>query len=199
MANHGHDEATKAKALTVAAAAGIAEASAATGVPTGTIKRWRSEANRAQTSRTEPNEPNGYSKSVKALGQQAVEAAVAEAGEYIVTRLKGLADNLYTLAEDAVGKVKVAIRTSDETAKSDDGLHGEAHDRDGAAWLRSLVGVLSQAIDKAQLLSGKPTVRAEVNDRHEYDITQRIVTDNPDLIDQVFAPADGSRLADRRI
>lgn len=198
MANRGHDEATKAKALTISLAAGISEASRQTGVPTGTIKRWRAEANRADGKRTEPNEPNGSTKTLKAAAQEATDKAIAEAGDYITARLKGLADQLYTLAEDAVGKVGVAIRTDAEEKKADDDLHGEAHDRDGAAWLRGLVGVMAQAIDKAQLLSGKPTVRAEVNDRHEYQITQEIISDNPNLLDRVFAPTDGSRLANRR-
>ena len=44
----------------------------------------------------------------------------------------------------AVGKVDVAIS---------DGKRGATHDRDGAAWVRALVGVMAQAIDKAQLLN----------------------------------------------
>lgn len=187
MANHGHDEAIKAKALTIAAAAGIGEASAATGVPTGTIKRWRSEDRANRAPRTEPNEPNGYSKSMKALAQQATADAIAEAGDYIANRLKGLADNLYSLAENAVVKVEVAIRDKDEEAAAADRKEGEAHDRDGAAWLRSLVGVLSQAIDKAQLLSGKPTVRPEVIDRREIHITEEIIATQPQLLDTIFA------------
>ncbi|NPV73378.1 MAG: transposase [Pelotomaculum sp.] len=46
-------EEQKIKALTIAQAVSITEAARQTGIPAGTIKRWRSEANR-----TEPSEPN---------------------------------------------------------------------------------------------------------------------------------------------
>ena len=199
MAKTIYDAELKAKALTIAAAVSISEATRVTGIPSGTIKRWRSE----ERERTEPNganrtkEPNLIPKKLRNLQQQAVEQAVAEAGVYIADRLKGLADNLYCLAEKAVGKVDVAIRDPLEAATTDDGLKGEPHDRDGAAWLRSLVGVMAQAIDKAQLLSGKPTARAEVTDRHEYEITQRVIAEQPQLINRIFAEDQQRSLADR--
>lgn len=146
-------EEQKAKALAIAEAISISEASKQTGIPAGTIKRWRSEMNR-----TEPSEPNRTPKKLECLQQAAVERAVEEASEYIADRLKGLADSLYRLAEKAVRKVNIAISDPEELPK---GKKAEPHDRDGAAWVRSLVGVMGQAIDKAQLLSGKPTSRLE--------------------------------------
>jgi len=201
VAKSSYDPELKAKALTIAAAVSISEAARVTGVPAGTIKRWRSEEKErtepAGANRTELSEPNRTAKKLKDLQQKAVEQAVAEAGVYIADRLKGLADDLYCLAEKAVVKVDIAIRDPLEAATANDGLIGEPHDRDGAAWLRSLVGVMAQAIDKAQLLSGKPTARAEVTDRHEYEITQHIIAEQPQLIDRIFAQDQQRGLADR--
>lgn len=195
MPNIGHDAELKLKALAIAETAGIPEASRATGIPAGTIKRWRFETRRAKNpNRTEPAEPTRASQKLEALQAEAVERAVDEAGQYITQRLKGLADSLYTLAEKAVKKVDTAISDSEELHE---GKRAEAHDRDGAAWLRGIVGVLAQAIDKAQLLSGRPTARPEMTERHVYEITQRIIADHPEIINDIF-PADlQPRLADR--
>ena len=182
MANSRWTEEQKIKALTIAEAVSITEAARQTGIPQGTIKRWRSEANR--TERTEPSEPNRIPKKLEVLQQEAIERAVEKAGEYIAERLKGLADQLYNLAEKAARKVDVAISDPEELPK---GKRGEPHDRDGAAWVRALVGVMAQSIDKAQLLSGKPTARPEVVERREYEITQRIITERPELLDAIFA------------
>lgn len=192
MANRGHDPEQKAQALTIAAATSIGEASRVTGVPVGTIKRWRSETNRSK-----PSDPNRSNKNLKALQEQAMEQAVTQASEYIADRLKGMADRLYGLADSAIGKVQVAIRDESETKQANDGRRGESHDRDGSAWLRGLVGVMAQSIDKAQLLSGRPTARPEVTERYEYDITQRIVAERPELIDRIFTENQRPGVADR--
>lgn len=158
-------EEQKIKALTLAEAVSITEAAKQTGIPAGTIKRWRSEANR-----TEPGEPNRTPKKLETLAEQAAHEAVAEAKDYIVGRLKALADELYRLAEDGVRETRAFM------------AQPGTKDRDSAAWLRAVVGAMHYAIQDAQLLSGKPTARPEVVDRHEYDITQRIITD-PETLD----------------
>lgn len=157
-----YDEATKAKALMLAETLTIREAAQQTGVPEGTIKRWRFE------NRTEPSEPNRTNRTPKNLGpviEKAVEKAVAEAGDYIAARIKALADELYGLAEDGVRETRAFMRSPG------------VKDRDSAAWLRSVVGAMHYGIQDAQLLSGKPTARPEVMERHEYDITKRIIAD----------------------
>ncbi|MHB8928772.1 MAG: hypothetical protein ACYC9Q_14215 [Bacillota bacterium] len=194
MPNIGHNAELKLKALTIAETAGIPEASRATGVPAGTIKRWRFENRAKNPNRTERAEPTRASQKLEALQAEAVERAVDEAGQYITQRLKGLADSLYTLAEKAVKKVDVAICDKDELPE---GKTAEVHDRDGAAWLRGIVGVLAQAIDKAQLLSGRPTARPEMTERHVYEITQRIITDHPEIINEIFPADPQPRLEDR--
>lgn len=168
----GLDEAIKTKALTIAEAATIREASEQTGVPQGTIRRWRFESGIKRANKS--NRASRVPKNLKPLAREAVEQAVAEAGDYITARLKGLADNLYGLAEKAATKIDVAIADPNELPID---KVGEPHDRDGAAWVRALVGVLAQAIDKAQLISGKPTARPELMKRYEFDITQRIIAD----------------------
>lgn len=160
MANISWTQEQKAKALTIAAAISITEAARETGIPSGTIKRWRSEANR-----TERGEPNRTPKKLERLAEQAAQEAIAEAKDYIVDRLKSLADELYGLAEDGVKETRSFMRNPG------------SKDRDTAAWLRSVVGAMHYGIQDAQLLSGKPTARPEVVDRHEYDITQRIIGD----------------------
>lgn len=166
-----YDEATKAKALAIAETAGIRAASEQTGMPIGTIK-WL----RAQTNPRQPANPtNRLAKKMEPLQAAAMEKAIEEAGDYIAERLKSVANQLYALAEKAAGKVSVAISDSSELPK---GQKPEPHTTDGAAWVRALVGVLAQSVDKAQLLSGKPTgrlgVEGKVTERHEYDITYRI-------------------------
>ncbi|MGE5572951.1 MAG: hypothetical protein ACM3ZU_08045 [Bacteroidota bacterium] len=180
-----YDESLKAQAIATAQAAGAAEASRATGIPAGTIRCWLHRLQR--NGATEGGRCNvatqRETEKLRALQETVVERAVEEASSYIADRLKGLADRLYALADKAVGKVDVAISDQTELPK---GKQGESHDRDGAAWVRALVGVMAQSIDKAQLLSGKPTARPEVMNRHEYEITERIITERPELLDAVF-------------
>lgn len=177
-------EEQKIKALTIAETVSITEAARQTGIPAGTIKRWRSEANRTEPS--EPNEPNRTPKKLEALAKQAAQEAVAEAKDYIVERLKALADELYRLAEDGVRETRTFMaRPGDK-------------DRDSAAWLRAVVGAMHYAIQDAQLLSGKPTARPEVVERREYEITQRIIAERPELLDAIFAEDKQPGLEDRR-
>jgi len=164
-------EEQKQKALAIAEATTVREASEQTGIPAGTIKRWRKEERANRTS--EPNQAN-HANRTKEEREEAVQEALAEAKEYIVDRYKALADQLYRLAAKATSKVDIAISDPDEVPK---GKKAEFHDRDGAAWVRALVGVMAQSINKAQLLSGKPTARPEVSNKHEYEITQRIIAD----------------------
>lgn len=180
-------EEQKLKALALAEVATIREAAEQTGIPAGTIKRWRFEI---RTERGEPSEPNRASKTVERLGQQAAQEAVEEARDYIVERLKGLADGLYALAEEGLAAVR-------EFMRGDPDKGGPEPDRDSAAWLRALVGAMHYGIQDAQLLSGKPTARPEVVNRHEYDVTQRIIAERPELLDAVFAEDQQHRLAHR--
>ncbi len=169
-------EEQKAAALMIAEATSIAEASKRTGIPAGTIKSWlhRRERNSATATGATGLQPK---KMETALTQEAASRAVERAAEGIADRLTTLADRLYSLAEKAVGKVDVAIS---------DGKRGATHDRDGAAWVRALVGVMAQAIDKAQLLTGKPTsrqaVEGQVRQEYVYEVTQRIISD-PGAVD----------------
>lgn len=173
-----------AEAIALAAATSIREASRQTGVPLATLHRHMQrtvppeQRNRSKHGTERRNRTERTGEKLQAMAEEVRARAVAEATEKVTAvltdRLKGLADRLYSLAEKATAKVDIAISDPHEAPP---GKRPEPHDRDGAAWLRSLVGVMAQAIDKAQLLSGKPTARPEVTERHEYDITQRIITD----------------------
>jgi transposase-like protein len=166
----------KFRALTIAETTTISEAAKQTSVPAGTIKRWRSETN---PNRTE--DQNRTPKKLKDLQRAAMERAVDQAGEYIVERLKTLTDKLYGLAEAGVIETKTFMAQC------------RSKDRDSAAWLRAVVGAMHYGIHDAQLLAGKPTARPEMTNRHEYDITQRIITDPEalDLADSLLRRASG--------
>ncbi len=188
-----------AEALALAAATSLNEAARRTGVPKTTlIRRWRAIHGPVRRTDDPDRGPDRTGEKLQAMANEVRERAVAAAAEKvteaITDRLTRLADRLYSLAEKATTKVNIAICDPHEAPP---GKRPEPHDRDGAAWLRSLVGVLAQAIDKAQLLSGKPTARPEVTERHEYDITQRIIGDRPDIIDAIFAQDQQPGLADR--
>lgn len=184
------------EAVTLAQAAGIPEASKRLGIPQGTIKRWVAQA-RGSTYGDQTG-----AEALKAMTEEVRAKAVAEATEavteHISERLKQMADELYQLAHKAIQKVDVAISDPNEVPK---GKKPERHDRDGAAWVRSLVGVMAQGIEKAQLLTGKATGRNEVVERREYHITEEIVARNPDVLDSIFGPsrpgADRPGLEDR--
>ena len=162
-------EEQKQKVLAIAEAAGAAEAERATGIPAGTIRSWihrlQRNGNSQSITATQRN-----TKKLGELQQRIMQQAIAEAGEYIVNRLKSLANELYGLAEDGVKETRAYMKAPG------------TKDRDSAAWLRSVVGAMHYGIQDAQLLSGKPTARPEVTNRHEYDITQRIIAD-PEALD----------------
>lgn len=167
MARQAHSAEVRAKALALAEVTTIAEAAKVTGVPDGTIKRWRAEDAPASN---EPREPNHTPKKIEALAQQAQAEVVAEVKEHLTTRLLNLADSLYKQAETATKKIATSMDT-------------EEHDRDGAAWLRSLVGAQAQGVEKAQLLSGKPTARPELKESHDYRLTFEFIERYPELLE----------------
>ena len=156
----------KFKALAIAEAATIAEASIQTGIPEGTIKRWRSEQRTELNGRTEPNGP---SKKIQQIAQQAAEEAKAEVREYVADKAKRVADDILRI-------VQLALAESEEVIRA-----GPGNEESKAAWLRALVGVMAQGVEKHQLLLGRPTNRqaleGQVTQRYEYDITQRIIED----------------------
>jgi hypothetical protein len=181
----------KFKALAIAEAATIAEASIQTGIPEGTIKRWRSEQRTALNGRTEPN-PNGPSKKIQQIAQQAAEEAKAEVREYVADKAKRVADDILRI-------VQLALAESEEVIRA-----GPGNEESKAAWLRALVGVMAQGVEKHQLLLGRPTNRqaleGQVTQRYEYDITQRIIEDPEarDLARNLFRRAVNPNLGGRR-
>lgn len=175
-------ESQKLKALAIADAVTVREAAAQTGVPEGTIKRWRFEL---RTERGEPSQTNRTPKNLKPVLQEAVDQAVAEASEYITERLKTLANGMYELARQGLEEAKAFMATTPDK------------DRDSAAWLRAVIGAMHYGIQDAQLISGKPTARPEVMEKREYDITHRVVTEHPGVLEDIFAADQRSGLAHR--
>lgn len=157
------DDDTKTKALAIAEAVSIAEASRKTGVPQGTIKYWRSSINRKSKSTNQPNQPV---KKMKAIAEEAIEEAKAEVRDVVV-------DQVTRAAEQIIAIVTLSLEEIEKTIKQ-----GPSDVEPRAAWLRALVGAMGQGVEKHQLLTGQPTSRqaleGQVTQRHEYDITHRI-------------------------
>jgi len=150
MAKWSQEE--KLKALAMAEASSIREAAAETGIPEGTIKRWRAE-NRTKEGRTEPNQRTNRtrpSKKVEEIAQEATELAKKEVAEYVAEQSKSVADQLLEMIE-------LSIREAAETIK-----RGPKKEEARAQWLRSVIGAIAQGVEKHQLLTGKATQRQEV-------------------------------------
>jgi len=174
----------KQKALAIAEVTTISEAAKQTGIPDGTIKRWRSEMNRTElTNRTEPNR---QSKKIQEIAQQATEEAKEEVREYIADRAKQVADDILSMVQQAVAEASDVI------------MDGPNDDEPKAGWLRAIIGAIAQGVEKYQLMTGKPTNRqaleGQVTQRYEYDITQKIITDPEaaELADQLLQRAANS-------
>lgn len=172
------DEKTKAKALAIAEAISIVEASRQTGVPEGTIKRWRH--NLSKPNRTERTEPNQTNKKMKAIAKEAIEEVKAEVREVV-------ADQVAQATEQILSMVTLSIREIEKTIGKGP---GELEPR--AGWLRALVGAMGQGIEKYQLLTGQPTSRqaleGQVTKREEYYIEQKLQSDpeSRELLKQLY-------------
>ncbi|MEW6049015.1 MAG: hypothetical protein AB1609_21520 [Bacillota bacterium] len=189
------------EAVAIAAATSIREAQRRTGVPLATLHRHLRKAGipsgggTGNGGRKNGNHSNGRRAPVmppigEEVRERVIEQVAGKLADTLAERLERLADQLYKLAEKAVDKVDAAIS---DPGERQDGKRGESHDRDGAAWVRALVGVMAQAVEKAQLLSGRPTkreaVEGQVTTRHEHDYTLR------HIVEQRLAEAPGSPLA----
>jgi len=169
----------KQKAIALAKQTSVREAVKATGIPLATIGRWLSEWNRANG--TERLEQNRIPKKLEAMAEQAAQAAAVEVKDYIIDRLKALADELYRLAEDGVRETR--------TFMSQPG----AKDRDSAAWLRAVVGAMHYGIQDAQLLSGKPTARQAVEGRVNRILDLSVLSyEELDILEQLVAKASNT-------
>jgi len=176
-----YTEEQKQKALVLAEANSIVAAADKTGIPSGTIKRWRYELRKKEkgepNQRTEPN-PNRPSKKVKQVAQEATQEAKAMVREHMAERSKEVAEAIISLVEEATHEARNVI------------AEGPNHGEEKNKWLRSVVGALIQGVEKYQLLTGKATGRLEgqVNHHHEheqkYHIIQELVTD-PELASRI--------------
>ena len=153
-------------ALLLAEATSLREASRQTGIPLTTIHRrlravHGTPVSPGTSSKGEPERRPG--KKLKEMAEEVQAQAVARAVEIVTQtlteRLGKLSERLYDLAEDAANKVATAIADAGEAPA---GKTAEPHNQAGSAWVRALVGVFAQSLEKAQLLTGKPTVREEV-------------------------------------
>ena len=171
------DDKTKSKALAIAEAVSIAEASKKTGVPQGTIKYWRASVNRKSKSTNQPNQP---AKKMKAIAEEAIEEAKAEVRDVV-------ADQVTRAAEQIIAMVTLSLEEIEKTIKL-----GPSDVEPRAGWLRALVGAMGQGVEKHQLLTGQPTSRqaleGQVTKREEYYIEQKLQSDpeSRDLLKQLY-------------
>lgn len=170
-------EEDKLRALAIAEASSIREASKQTGISKTTISRWISEAKNGVSHETGQH---GTLKKADQIAKEAVEEAKEEVREYVADRVKQVADQIMAVNELALREIEQVIRD------------GPKDDESNAQWLRSLVGVVSQGIEKHQLLMGKPTARQEVQGKvettHEqhYHIIQELVNKDDEVADRIL-------------
>jgi len=154
----------KQKALAIAEATSITEAAKATGIPRGTIGRWMAEIKR--NSETETGETKRAPQKIKEIAEQATEEAKVEVKEYVVSRAVQVADDILDMVQQAI------LEAGNVIAK------GPNNDEPKAGWLRAIIGIIAQGVEKYQLITGKPTNRQvleeQVTQRYEYDITHRV-------------------------
>jgi len=154
----------KQKALAIAEATSLTEAAKATGIPRGTIGRWMAEIKR--NSKTETGETKRTPQKIKEIAEQATEEAKAEVREYVTSRAIQVADDILSMVQQAVVEASDVI------------MNGPNDNEPKAGWLRAIIGVIAQGVEKYQLITGKPTNRqaleGQVTQKHEYDIIQRI-------------------------
>jgi transposase len=171
-------EEDKTKALAIAEAASAREAARQTGIPLASIGRWMGETKRNGMEQQNGTERNETSKKVKAIAEEAVADAKEEVKEYVAARAKEAADDMLDLV----------IKAIEEIGKQID--KGPNFDEPKAGWLRALVGVMGQGVEKHQLLTGKPTSRqaheGQVNvvNEQKYHIIQEIIN-TPELSDRI--------------
>lgn len=163
-------EEQKQKALALAEATTVREASQQTGIPEGTIKRWRKEQ---RTERTELNEPNRESKKIRRLAEEAAEEAKTAVREYITDRSK-------EVAKEILNMVRKAVIEADRIIKE-----GPKEEEPNAGWLRAVVGAMAQGVEKYNLMTGQPTSRQEMKNtfhrREEHII--RILQEDPEALE----------------
>lgn len=156
-----------AEGLALASATSLREAARQTGIPFGTLSRWSAKITEAQRSGTPKTESERQLGRAVEVAGEALGAAVAP---IVAEKARRMAEELYGLAESARAKLVRAIADPGEVPKAE----GAPKKRD-PQWVRALVGVLAQSLEKAQLLAGKPTGRAAVESlvtqRQEFEVT----------------------------
>lgn len=165
-------EEDKAKALAIANTAGAAEASRATGVPAGTIRSWvhrQVHGPRRKKEDAQAVKKPRANKALRAAADECMDLAKVQAADVV-------ADRIAEVAEGILGAIELSLTKITDTINA-----GPVDGEYSSAWLRALVGVMAQGVEKHQLLLGQPTSRqaleGQVTNRHEYDITQRIIED----------------------
>lgn len=181
--------------MTIAHASGATEAAKATGIAAGTIRSWMSRAKKAESEAAATDAGAAAAATqrrcakTKVLAEQAAARAVERAADQI-------ADITAEAAGDILGLIQSSVRLIKATMED-----GPNSDEAKAGWLRALVGVMAQGVEKFQLLTGKPTsrqaVEGQVTQEYVYDITQRVIQQQPGLIDSIFAQDIRPGLEDR--
>lgn len=135
--------ATKKKAMQIARESSITEASEITHVPDSTISAWFQKEEKqgaAASTASQPTEP-------AAPDAIAVLTGTIPSGEMTPERLRAMVNNLYLLAEQAIGKMQEVFAGNEVIV---DGSKVCMSERDRAAWVRAITGFLALALGKAE-------------------------------------------------
>lgn len=166
----------KLRALAIVEASSAGEASKKTGIPRGTILAWM--RNNQSTSITQSEQSIILPKKVREVAEKAIEQAKEEVKEYVQDQIKVVADKLMSMNQLAIDAIEQTIK------------EGPKEDESNAQWLRSLVGVIAQGVEKHQLLDGKPTQRSEVTadvvNEKQYHIIQQVLREDEELADRII-------------
>lgn len=175
-----------AEALALAAVKGPAQAARELGIPSGTIKSWRN-----RFGSTPP--PVATESATDTVATDGVQPEGRNTRDSQGRFIPGVSGN----PAGQTSSVREAKRRAEEKAPDAiDMLWTIASDVDAAKGTR--VQALSELLDRGL---GKPKqaidLYGEVTDRHEYDITTRVIAERPDLLDEIFTPDQQPRLASR--
>ncbi len=150
-------------ALSIADATSAAEASKQTGIPRGTILSWMATIN--QDPINQSDQSIKVSKRVKGVTDEAIERAKESVAQIVVDQSTELANRILSM-------VRLAIEKSEQAL-----IAGPNEGEPMAGWLKATAGVMHLGVEKAQLLTGKPTSRSEIKGELalKEEHTQRIV------------------------
>ena len=142
----------------------------------------------------QPDESNESERAIKRIkvSKEITEEAVERAKESVA---QIVVDQSTELANRILSMVRLAIEKSEQALNA-----GPNEGEPMAGWLKATAGVMHLGVEKAQLLTGKPTSRSEIKgevalkEEHTQHIMHEMMDRDPTLQDFLIEKARASRL-----